>query len=83
MSIRIWRKQVRIIYGTVLLKLIKYRTQILLRIQNLKHLDGNMNLLLEKDCKNHTRKEVNYPCIGHKAADWAAPCIKVLILSPT
>ncbi|KAE9554879.1 hypothetical protein FO519_001907 [Halicephalobus sp. NKZ332] len=52
------------------------RAQILLRIDNLKSFDGNMNLLLEKDCKNNTRKEVNYPCIGHKAVDWAASCTK-------
>uniref|UniRef100_A0AC34QKB2 Major facilitator superfamily (MFS) profile domain-containing protein n=1 Tax=Panagrolaimus sp. JU765 TaxID=591449 RepID=A0AC34QKB2_9BILA len=50
------------------------RAQILQRIQNLKKFDGNMYLLLEKDCKKETRKQVNYPCLGHNVSSWASSC---------
>uniref|UniRef100_A0A7E4VU39 Secreted protein n=1 Tax=Panagrellus redivivus TaxID=6233 RepID=A0A7E4VU39_PANRE len=52
------------------------RTAILYRLQKLKKYDGNMQLLLEKDCNNKTRKAVNYPCMGHHVMEWTKDCMK-------
>jgi hypothetical protein len=54
------------------------RSQIQLRIENLKKYDGDMRLLLEKDCNENSRETLNYPCIGHATDKWTAPCIKII-----
>jgi hypothetical protein len=53
------------------------RAQIQERIENLKKYDGDMRLLLEKDCNENSRKTVNYPCMGHATEKWTAGCIEV------
>uniref|UniRef100_A0A914XYV6 Secreted protein n=1 Tax=Panagrolaimus superbus TaxID=310955 RepID=A0A914XYV6_9BILA len=59
-------------------KMLQNCSQIQLRIENLKKYDGDMKLLLEKDCNDRSQQTINYPCLGHATDKWAAPCLKII-----
>ncbi|CAD6185424.1 unnamed protein product [Caenorhabditis auriculariae] len=55
------------------------RAQILLRIEELKNTDGNLRVLLQRQCPHPNIGNSIYHCFSRNVEDWASPCFKEML----